>query len=270
MDTVKIYDLPYMNFDVRNIAAGRFDFSPRVENDYLEKGRSKNLIHLITSGNRLYKTETERFTVPSGTLLFIPDQTKYLTRALHTKDCGCCGIGISFEIVDGSGREIALERGVFHEWRDYHNLFSGLFEEMAKCAEESPKNNLRMKSLFLTLLSRILTDNSRTTPTKSMISPALGFISRHYKENLPVRAYAEQCNMSESYFRKKFFEYTGKTPIEFRNELRFAEARRLYTEGYSIKEIAASLGFFDAGYFSKMYKKANGRSIRKEVSNDIV
>ena len=270
LGSVKISELSHIDFDVRNIAVGRFDFPSRGENDYLEKGRQRNLIHLITSGNRLYKTEVESFTVPTGTVLFIPDGTRYLTRALHTKESGCSGIGISFDTVDGCGREISIEKGVYHDWRDYHNYFSGLFEEMTECAEVSPRNTLRMKSLLLRILCRMVTDSGHNQLTKNIISPALTFIAKHYRENLPVRVYAEQCNMSESYFRKKFVELTGKSPIEYRNELRFAEARRLYAEGYSMKEISASLGFFDAGYFAKIYKKSNGRSLSREESTDIV
>ena len=270
MNAVKINDLSHIDFDVRNIAVGRFDFPPRGENDYLEKGRQRNLIHFITSGNRLYKTEGESFTVPSGTVLFIPDGTKYLTRALHTKESGCSGIGISFDIVDGCGKEIILEKGVFHDWRDYHNFFLGLFEEAVRCSEESSRNILRMKSLLLRLLSRMVSNSGQNGLTKNIIAPALTFIAQHYKENLPVKIYADQCNMSESYFRKKFVEHTGKSPIDYRNELRFAEARRMYAEGYNVQEIAAALGFFDAGYFAKIYKKANGHSIRKEENTDIV
>lgn len=270
MECVKISDLAYIDFDVRNIAVGRFDFPSRGENDYLKNGRQRNLIHLITSGNRLYKTQNESFTVPTGTVLFLPDGTKYLTRALHTKDGGCSGIGISFDIVDGCGGEIFIEKGVYHDWHDYHNLFSGLFDETVKCYDEHPKNILRLKSLLLRLLSRMINNGDKDRLTKNIISPALNFISQHYKENLPVKVYADQCNMSESYFRRKFVECTGKSPIDYRNGLRFAEARRMYAEGYTVQEIAAVLGFFDAGYFSKIYKKANGHSIRNEENKDIV
>ena len=270
MNTVKISELAHIDFDVRNIAVGEIDFPSRAENDYLEKGRQRNLVHLITSGNRFYKTESESFTVPLGTVLFIPDGTKYLTRALHTKESGCSGIGISFDIVDGLGREIELVKGVFHDWRDYHNLFAGLFEKSAKCADEYPRNILRMKSLLLRILYIMVSNEGQNGLTQNMIAPALAFIAQHYKENLPVKVYAEQCNMSESYFRKKFVEHTGKSPIDYRNELRFAEARRMYFEGYTVQEISATLGFFDAGYFAKVYKKVNGRSIRKEKNNDIV
>ena len=270
METVKINEIALIDFDVRNIAVGRFDFPPRGENDYLQKGRPKNLIHLITSGNRLYKTENGSFTVPAGTVLFIPDGTKYLTRALHTKDGGCSGIGISFDIVDGGGHDIYIEKKVHHDWRDYHNLFSGLFEDTVKCSEESPRNILRMKSLVLRLLSRMVADSGGVQLTKNIIHPALNFISHHYRENLPVKVYADQCNMSESYFRKKFLEHTGKSPIEYRNELRFSEARRMYAEGCTLQEIAATLGFFDAGYFTKVYKKVHGHSIRNEENTDIV
>ena len=270
VEPIKIGDLSHTDFDVRNIAVKRFDFPLRGENDYLEKGRSRTLIHLITSGNRCYKTENGKFTVQAGTVLFIPDGTKYLTRALYTKESGCSGIGITFDMVNSSGTELCLEKKVYCEWRDYHNLFSGIFEDMERCYEETPGDLLRLKSLLFRLISRMMTDKGQGRLTKNIIAPSLTFIAGHYKENLPVKVYAEQCNMSESYFRKKFVEHTGKSPIEYRNELRFAEARRMYAEGYTIQQIALSLGFFDAGYFSKLYKKANGHSLRDFGSTDLV
>ena len=89
--------------------------------------------------------------------------------------------------------------------------------------------------------------------------------SKDYKENLPIKAYAEKCNLSESYFRKKFSDILGKSPVEYRNELRFTEARRLYRRNYSTEEIAEALGFCDSRYMLKLYRRHTGKSLKKDA-----
>ena len=215
-------------------------------------------------------TGEHRFTVPAGTVIFIPEGTKYLTRALSNHDCVCSGIGICFDLYGPDGSKLALEQGVNHEWSDYHNLFIKLFMDISQCCRESSYYVLRTKSLMFQLLSRLTFDSGASQLTRNIIAPALTFIAGHYRENLPVKAYAEVCNMSESYFRKKFIEYTGMTPIEYRNQLRFSEARRMYADGRSIQYIASALGFADASYFTKLYKRYNKDPLSIYQNIDIV
>lgn len=270
MKPIPIGDLSHTDFDIRAITARQEDFLAGEEHDYLFKGRVRNLLHIITGGSRRYQTGNEEFTVSAGTVLFIPAGTRYLTKVLNTCGCACSGIGICFDIYDRNGVPIQLESGVYRDWNDYHGIFVKLFLEISQCCRESSYYVLRTKSLMFQLLSRLFCDSTQNPLTRSIIAPALTFLSSRYRENLPVKAYADVCSMSESYFRKKFMEYTGMSPIEYRNRLRFAEARRLYTEGLSIQEIAVSLGFTDASYFTKLYKRHTGTSLREDSGGDMV
>ena len=71
--------------------------------------------------------------------------------------------------------------------------------------------------------------------------------------------------MSESYFRKKFQLVTGLSPISYRNSLRFAEAKKLYREGLTMKAIAEQLGFCDEHYLSKIYIRENGTNLKEDA-----
>ncbi|MCI8387678.1 MAG: helix-turn-helix transcriptional regulator [Clostridiales bacterium] len=266
---LKINELTHTDFDIRNITSRHEDFMTGIENNYLSYGREHNLLHIVTSGKRLYISE-ERFIVPTGTIIFIPEGTRYITRALANRDCGCSGIGICFDLYGADGNKLALEQGIMHDWSDYHNLFIKLFLDISQCCRESSYYVLRTKSLMFQLLSRLTCDNGADQLTRSIIAPALTFIAGHYCDNLPVKAYADTCNMSESYFRKKFIEYTGMSPIEYRNQLRFSEARRLYSEGLGLQEIAEVLGFSDAGYLCKLYRRRTGVSIKDDSNYDVV
>ena len=147
-------------------------------------------------------------------------------------------------------------------------IYIKLCEKMLRCTLEDPDNILEIKSYLMRLILEIIRDVKAQIPEE--LAPAFELISSRYKENLTVKEYADSCHMSESYFRKKFTELTGRSPIQYRNELRFAEARKLYSDGATINEIANELGFFDAGYFSKMYKKCNGHTLRSESDKDMI
>lgn len=171
---------------------------------------------------------------------------------------------VCFRLFDKDNEEILLEPGIHADRSASFGATSELFEELIHCIQENPNHIIKHKTLLLQILSLMIFGNEPKHAAKSMVSPALSFILQHYCENLPVKVYADQCHMSESYFRKKFVEFVGKSPLEYRNELRFAKARKMHAEGYSMHEIADSVGFFDTNYFSKLYKKRHGHSLREE------
>ena len=62
--------------------------------------------------------------------------------------------------------------------------------------------------------------------------------------------------MSESNFRKLFKEYTGVSPIEFRNRIRIAEVQKMTDSGeYRISEAAYATGFNNMSFFYHEYEK---------------
>ena len=113
---------------------------------------------------------------------------------------------------------------------------------------------------MLELISHLAYENDNQM--KEILKPALDYFSITYKENLPIQSYAEKCNLSESYFRKIFRETIGMSPINYRNELRFAEAERLYLLYRNIGRVAEEVGFCDEVFFTKLYKKRFGTSIK--------
>ena len=70
---------------------------------------------------------------------------------------------------------------------------------------------------------------------------------------------AQEVNMSYSWFRKKFKEYTGFSPAQYIIELRIQRAKKLLANtDMSIKEIAYYLNFDNLSYFSQIFKKQAG------------
>ena len=83
------------------------------------------------------------------------------------------------------------------------------------------------------------------------------------KENLTTSFSLEQIaaevNMSYSWFRKVFKEYTGFSPASYVQEAKLQQAKDLLaTTSMPIKEIAYSLNFDSLSYFSLIFRKKTG------------
>ena len=110
-------------------------------------------------------------------------------------------------------------------------------------------------------------DNAYTTlPTRyKRLNAALSQLSEFYWENWPVARYAELCEMSEVSFRRLFREYTGVSPIEYRNDLRLEYARILLQSGeYNVSEASEMAGFTNLSFFIRLYKRKYGHTPKKE------
>ena len=254
--------LRYSDFEVKNIETYKMTFINNNTVDYSETPRRKNLLHLVTSGRRRYEINDKVFSVERGTLIFIPDNTKYITTAFSQNDEDCGGIGICFDL-DFSFFENELDI-YYKNVSTQGDKVSELFQKIYEIQKSNPLELLEHKLFFYKLLSFLTASYMTQSQDYLVIKAAVEFINKHYKENLSIKLYADECNLSESYFRKKFREYFGKSPIDYRNQLRFAEAKRLYQNNYTTQEIAENLGFYDSGYMLKLYKRKMNRTLKAD------
>ena len=261
MDKI-LSQLRYSDFEVKNIETYKMTFKNNNTVDYSETPRRKNLLHLVTSGRRHYEINDKSFSVERGTLIFIPDKTKYITTAFSKNDEDCTGIGICFNLdfsLFGNEQDIYY-KNISAQNDKVQDLFQRIYENQ----KNNPLELLEHKYLFYKLLSFLASSYTIRSQDYLVIKAAVEFINEHYKENLPIKLYADKCNLSESHFRKKVRECLGKSPIDYRDQLRFAEAKRLYQNNYTTQEIAENLGFYNSGYMLKLYKKKMGTTLKSD------
>lgn len=99
------------------------------------------------------------------------------------------------------------------------------------------------------------------------ITEIIDFISGHYKSPIVVRDLSEHTGLSEGYIYNLFRDYVGVTPVGYINSFRIREAYRLLTEGLSVTETAAEVGFINVSYFIKLFKNATGMTPRSWLKN---
>lgn len=86
-----------------------------------------------------------------------------------------------------------------------------------------------------------------------------GYLEKHYMEEITLESVAEKYYFNSSYFSTIFKNYFDKSFSNYLIELRMKNAKRLLAVSeYKIKEIALKVGYRDANYFIRAFKKFYG------------
>jgi AraC family transcriptional regulator, transcriptional activator of pobA len=94
-------------------------------------------------------------------------------------------------------------------------------------------------------------------------------LSKKYKKISSVSEFASLLNITPNYLNIVVKETTGQTANELMHKRIILEAKRLLINEHSdIVQIAFELGFKDASYFARFFKKSTGQS-PTEFRNDI-
>ncbi|MGZ9586100.1 AraC family transcriptional regulator [Paenibacillus marinisediminis] len=93
------------------------------------------------------------------------------------------------------------------------------------------------------------------------VEEAVRYMTLRYNTPISIEQLAQQFGYHRTYFSKMFHEIMGETPIQMLIRLRMERARTLLiTTKLPVEHIASSVGYLDALYFSKMYKRSYGES----------
>lgn len=137
--------------------------------------------------------------------------------------------------------------------------------EMNEKALENADDKILSKLLF-TAGMRMLSENMdgceiiTSSDKMSHMVPIIRYMSEHYHEDITAESVAEHFFMSRAKLNRDFSEYTTVSFHQFLSELRLNRALFMLKQGYSVNEIATSVGFDNVSYFCKFFKKMKGRT----------
>ncbi|MGG4047968.1 helix-turn-helix domain-containing protein [Paenibacillus favisporus] len=124
-----------------------------------------------------------------------------------------------------------------------------------------PIQYLRTKELFYALLFDLLTGSGqgRDQGGTGIAEQATAYIHGHFQEPLTLEQLAGLYGLGVKRFSYLFYKYTGLFPIDYLIQYRMKWAKHLLVTGVSsIGDIAAGVGYADAHYFSRLFKKHVG------------
>jgi transcriptional regulator GlxA family with amidase domain len=102
---------------------------------------------------------------------------------------------------------------------------------------------------------------SKPRSSDAVIARSQQWLADHYREAAPVAAMAEVSGLPLRSFSRRFAKATGMAPLAYVHTLRLEEAKHmLEAEQRCIAEIAEEVGYEDAGYFTRLFRRQVGIS----------
>jgi transcriptional regulator GlxA family with amidase domain len=90
----------------------------------------------------------------------------------------------------------------------------------------------------------------------AIIARCQTWIAEHYAEPNPVTNLIRLSGLAERTFKRRFQQATGMPPLEYVHAMRLEEAKQMLESGdLPIEAIANEVGYEDAGYFSRLFKR---------------
>lgn len=91
------------------------------------------------------------------------------------------------------------------------------------------------------------------------LQAAIHYMEAHFREGLSLDDIAEAAGLSKYYFTSKFQKHLNMTPIQYVTKLRIQKAMELLmTTNDTLHDIAIEIGYDNANYFSKVFRKTIG------------
>lgn len=200
-----------------------------------------------------------KISATQGDLVYIPREYLYAV-SFHHGGKGVDLYTINFELADQDGNEVRLSEG----FQVYHgavtqpclDLAAELFEA---CLLSGSK--LKRQALLLRLFDAFSGFFERHSENFYPIRRGATLLMKEWNKNEKIAKYAAACGISERNFYAYFKKWCGKTPVEYRNEIRLTAAASLLKRScLTVAEIAFKSGFEDPYYFSRLFKKKHGVS----------
>jgi AraC family transcriptional activator of pobA len=118
---------------------------------------------------------------------------------------------------------------------------------------------LRVLVIYLSRLYNEQLGETCITQNYCLLKSYQQLISENYAHTHDVAAYAGMLNITPGYLNDVIKQQSGKTAItHIHNRLAVEAKRRLLHTELSVKEIADELGFEDAAYFNRFFKRLSG------------
>ena len=227
--------------------------------------RDHYLLHFVTEGKGVLKGPCGTLEIPAGGLFFIrPGEL-------------CCYVADEetpweYYWVGFNGTEAHRMLGLTPFGEQVQLIFPENPDRIRRCLKRiydargnSPAAEARMLGGLYLFLGALMEEpgsgSVRQTTARQYVDKAARYISHNFSRDITIEDIADFVGISPSHLYRVFSQELGIPPTRFLTSYRINEACALLRgSGMSVSEVAASAGFRDPLYFSRVFKKIKGIS----------
>ena len=256
-------DLYKTDFQITDLFAMHQKWSNGAYFDSLSKPKRTDALLYLKSCHAHYTFENkDELTFTSGSTVFIPRGSKYKTvfEAVDKK------IGeallIEFTVRDCYGEPMDIGKYPYIVRKETPIRLADRFISAIDTYSAPVIGYAELRSNIYSLLSELSHRKHKKdifSRELAPIAPAILYLEQAPCPTASVSELAEMCHVSPAYFRRLFRQYASVSPVQYRNISRIEYAKKLLENTTcTVSEIAATLGYEDAAYFCRVFKKNTG------------
>ncbi len=219
------------------------------------KGRMDYLFLYIIKGKCMARVKGEEMVLNAGDMLVYKPYEPHFY--IYPENVESEGAYIHF--TGNAAEEIAGDTSILHTKNEYEaqKLLSRVIDDFTEGAD-----NLMSISWLLQFCE--LFKNRDTLIKDERILAVLKYINKNFLENNAMDFYAKMCGVSVDRFAHLFKSAVGVSPGKYITDIRIRQAKYLLDfSDLNVNEISSAVGFEDALYFSRVFKKYTGVSPQK-------
>lgn len=142
---------------------------------------------------------------------------------------------------------------------EFRWIFQRMILELQLCKPMYEEMLASLLNDLMLLICRQRMMGSSTDTVQKEIEEAVAYFSENYREDINISDYARAHHISTNHFIRNLKQYIGMTPKQYITSIRMANAQMLLeSSDYTIQEIASFVGYDDAPYFSRLFKREIG------------
>ena len=217
-----------------------------------QRSRACNSFLYIQKGTCRYTFEEGEFTLSDGAVTYLPFGSRHQL-TITSEDIHFYRVDFTLqmngEIVLFSDHPIKLTDEAPPECVEAITTL----ESDYGIGEDNITKMQKLCTIFSSLQKKNVSKNTKR------LMPAVRHLQENPTDHVNCMALASLCFLSTSRFYDLFHAEFGVTPLEYRDRLLLRRAQALLAAGdLSVNEVAFAVGFENAAYFSRFFKKHIG------------